>query len=139
MSRGAARWRPNPLLVLMNPPPIRTKTLIRPVKPARARTRTLASLSRKVERGQFASELHARATMREFIAALPETLAAADLRELARRIAAARRAGRSFLMLTGAHPPNVGLIPLICRLLRDGALIATANNRAATIHHLAVA
>src|ERR1700756_5414229 len=98
----------------MKPPPIRPKALIRAINPARARTRPLASLSRKVERGQFASELHAGATMRGFVAALPETLAAADLRELARRIAAARRARRSFLMLTGAHPLKVGLSPLIC-------------------------
>ena len=123
----------------MKPPPIRTKTLIKPVNPARARTRPLASLSRKVERGQFASELHAGATMREFIAALPETLAAADLRELARRIAAARRAGRSFLMLTGAHPLKVGLSPLICGMLRDGVLSAIATNGAAIIHDFELA
>src|SRR5258708_6745875 len=123
----------------MKPPPIRTKTLIKPVNPARARTRPLASLSRKVERGQFASELHARATMREFIAALPETQAAADLRELARRIAAARRAGRNFLMPAGAHPLKVGLSPLICGMLRDGVLSAIATNGAAIIHDFELA
>ncbi|MGB6562318.1 MAG: hypothetical protein WBE69_06920 [Candidatus Binataceae bacterium] len=123
----------------MKPPPIRPKTPIKPVNPARARTRPLASLSRKVERGQFASELHAGATMREFIAALPETLAAADLRELARRIAAARRAGRSFLMLLGAHPLKVGLSPLICGMLRDGVLSAIATNGAAIIHDFELA
>ena len=112
---------------------------IKPVNPARARTRPLASLSRKVERGQFARELGAGATMREFIADLPETLAAAELRELARRIAQARRAGRTFLMLTGAHPLKVGLSPLICGMLRDGVLSAIATNGAVIIHDFELA
>jgi len=115
------------------------KPPIHPINPARARTRPLASLSRKVERAQFARPLAAGATMREFIAALPETLAAADLRELARRIATARRAGRTFLMLTGAHPLKVGLSPLICGMLRDGVLSAIATNGAAIIHDFELA
>src|ERR1700739_4324216 len=113
LSKDAALQRSSPLPVLMKPPPIRPKTPIKPVNPARARTQPLAALSRKVQHGQLASELHAGASMREFIAALPETLAAADLRELARRIAAARRAGRSFLMLPGGHPLKGGPGPSI--------------------------
>src|SRR5258708_6463046 len=112
---------------------------IKPVNPGRARTRPLASLLRKVERDQFARELGTGASMREFIAALPETLAAADLRELARRITAARRAGRTFLMLTGAHPLKVGLSPLISGMLRDGVLSAIATNGAVIIHDFELA
>jgi hypothetical protein len=70
---------------------------------------------------------------------LPETLAAADLRELARRIAASRRGGRNFLMLLGAHPLKVGLNPLICGMLRDGVLTAIATNGAAIIHDFELA
>jgi len=77
--------------------------------------------------------------MRDFFAVLPGTLAADDLRELARRIAAARRAGRTFLMLLGAHPLKVGLSPLICGLLRDGVLSAIATNGAAIIHDFELA
>jgi deoxyhypusine synthase len=112
---------------------------IKPINPGRARTRPLAGLSRKVDRGQFARALSPGATMREFFAALPETLAAADLGELARQIAAARRAGRSFLMLMGAHPLKVGLAPLICGMLRDGVLSAVASNGAAIIHDFELA
>jgi hypothetical protein len=120
----------------MKLPPIRPT---KPINPARACTQPLASLSRKVERGQFVRELGAGATMREFLTALPETLAAAQLRELAGRIAAARRAGRTFLLLTGAHPLKVGLSPLICGMLRDGLLSAIATNGAVIIHDFELA
>src|SRR5579864_2822947 len=107
---------------------------IMPINPGRARTRPLSTLSRKVDSGQFAKHLGAGASVRQFIAALPETLAAADLREMARRIAGARRAGRTFLMLMGAHPLKVGLSPIICGMLRDGVLSAIATNGAAIVH-----
>ncbi len=77
--------------------------------------------------------------MRGFIDALPEVLAAADLRELARRIAAARHSGRTVLLLAGAHPLKVGLSPLICGLIRDGVVSAIATNGAAIIHDFELA
>lgn len=112
---------------------------LRPIDPTRARTRPLGSLSRIVKREQCARPLRAGATLRGFIDSLPETLAAADLRDLARRIAAARRAGRTVLMLSGAHPLKVGLSPLICAMLRDGVLSAIATNGAAIIHDFELA
>ena len=123
----------------MKLPPLDGKKPINSIDPGRARTRPLAALSRKVDRGHFAHEPRAGATMRDFFAALPGTLAADDLRELARRIAAARRAGRTFLILLGAHPLKVGLSPLICGLLRDGVLSAIATNGAAIIHDFELA
>lgn len=118
-------------------PPSRTK--LKPINPGQARTRPLASLSRKVARAQFAKPLRAGASMRAFMDALPDTLAAADLRDLAAGIAAARRAGRAFLMLTGAHPLKLGLSPLICSMLREGVLTAIATNGAAIIHDFELA
>lgn len=112
---------------------------LRPIDPARARSRPLASLSRIVKRGQFARPLPAGAGLRDFIDSLPDVLAAADLRELARRIAVARRAGRTVLMLSGAHPLKVGLSPIICAMLRDGVLSAIATNGAAIIHDFELA
>jgi len=120
----------------MKLPPLKP---INPINPGHARTRPLAGLLRKVDRGQFARALGAGATMREFFAALPRTLAAADFNELVRRIASARRAGRTFLMLSGAHPLKVGLSPLICGMLRDGLLSAVATNGAAIVHDFELA
>jgi len=111
----------------------------RPIDPKRARTRKLATLSRLVRRDNFASEVKAGSSMRGFLDSLPEVLAAADLRELARRIATANRQKRNFLLMSGAHPIKVGLGPIICRMLRDGIISAIASNGAAIIHDFELA
>src|SRR5260370_8930086 len=72
--------------------------------------------------------------MCRFFDSLPEVLAARDLRELARSIARARRGGRTFLLMMGAHPLKVGLGPIICDLLPDRILSAIATNAAPIIH-----
>ncbi len=87
-----------------------------------------------VNQKQFAAPVAAGASMRRFIEALPDALAARDLRLLARAIASAHRAGRTILLMSGAHPIKVGLSPVICRLMRDGILSAIATNGAAIIH-----
>jgi deoxyhypusine synthase len=110
------------------------RNLARPLDPSRARTQSLASLSRKVSRDQFAHPVGADTTLAGFLIALPDMLAARDLRELARRIAAARRAGRLCLLMMGAHPLKVGLGPLICDLIRTHIFTALATNGAAMIH-----
>jgi len=112
---------------------------IRPLDPARATTRKLATLARKVARNQFAQPFAAGASMRDFLDALPDVLAARDLRDLARRVATARRAGRMVLLQMGAHPIKVGLGPVICALLRDGIITGFAANGAAMIHDFELA
>ncbi len=107
---------------------------LRSIDPARARTRKLASLSRIVHQSQFATAVGAGSSMRRFLDSLPDVLAARDLRVLARAIAKAHRSGRTFLMMSGAHPIKVGLSPIICGLMRDGILSAIATNGAAIIH-----
>jgi hypothetical protein len=111
----------------------RIKTLPE-LNPAHARTRKLAELSRLVRLQDFARPFPPGAAFAQFIDSLPAVLAAGDLRELARRIARAHRAGRTFLLMTGAHPIKTGLSPLICELVRDGILSAVATNGAAIIH-----
>jgi hypothetical protein len=112
---------------------------IRPLDPSRARTRKLATLSRKVARKQFAVSVKPGASIRTFLDSLPEVLAAAQLRELARRIAHAHRTGKPFLMLSGAHAIKLGLSPIICGLMRDGIISAIATNGAAIIHDFELA
>src|SRR5271168_4150186 len=107
---------------------------LRPLDPSRATTRKLATLSRKVARNQFAKPLAAGSSVAAFLDALPDVLAARDLRELARRVAAAHRAGRMVLLQMGAHPIKVGLGPIICELIRDGIITGFAGNGATMIH-----
>ncbi len=112
---------------------------LKPIEPRRARTQKLARLSRLVRRAQFASEVKAGATMRDFLDSMPDVLAARDLRDLARRIAAAHRVKAPFLLMCGAHPIKVGVGPLICSLIRDGIISAIATNGAAIIHDFELA
>jgi hypothetical protein len=107
---------------------------LRSIDPTRAQTRKLATLSRKVARDQFARPLKSGLSMRAFLDSLPAVLAAKDFRELASRIAQARRRDRPFLLLMGAHPLKVGLGPVICDLIRQGIITAIATNGAAIIH-----
>jgi deoxyhypusine synthase len=111
----------------------------RSIAPALARTRPLGSLKRTVARDHLATPIAAGASAREFLAALPDTLAAKDLLDLAGAIARARRNHRSVLLMMGAHPLKVGLGPLICSLIRDGTLGAIATNGAAIIHDFELA
>jgi hypothetical protein len=77
--------------------------------------------------------------MRDFLDSLPRTLAAADLREIVQRIAAAVRAQRPIVLGMGAHPLKVGLSPLIIDLLERGILSAVAMNGAGIIHDFELA
>jgi deoxyhypusine synthase len=119
-----------------NPPALKAP---KQLNPSHARTRSLASLSRKVSRDQFAQPIAADATLRDFLGSLPDVLAARDLLQLAQCIGAARRAGRLCLLMMGAHPLKVGLGPLICNLIRDGVFNALATNGAAMIHDFELA
>jgi deoxyhypusine synthase len=112
---------------------------LRPLEPRRARTRKLATLSRLVRRDDFASEVAAGVSFRDFLESLPEVLGAAQLRELARAIAETTRAKRTFLLMSGAHPIKVGLAPIVCGMLRDGIISAIATNGAAIIHDFELA
>ena len=110
-----------------------------PIDPSRARTRRLATLARIVARDQFATPLAAGASLNDFLAALPDVLAARDLRSLARAIASAKRNRRPFLLMMGAHPLKVGLGPIIAALIRDRIISALAANGAAIIHDFELA
>ncbi len=112
---------------------------LHPLDPRRARTRKLATLSRLVRRDDFASEVAAGATFRDFLESLPDVLGAAQLRELARAIAVAHRGKRNVLLMSGAHPIKVGLGPIICGMIRDGIISAIATNGAAIIHDFELA
>src|ERR1700682_5620857 len=112
---------------------------VRPIDPSRARTRKLATLERIVAQDQIATPVAAGASVRDFLAALPDVLAARDLCDLAGAIAKAHRGRRTFLLMMGAHPLKVGLGPLICDFIRAGTLTAIATNGAAIVQDFELA
>lgn len=117
----------------------RPEGAVRPLDPARARTWPLAARANKVVARAVGKPLAAGLTLREFLARLPVTLAAEELREVARAIVGARRAGRPVILGMGAHPIKVGLSPLIVDLLRRGLLSAVAMNGACLVHDFELA
>jgi len=76
----------------------------------------------------------ARASFAEFTDALPNILAAADLRTLVDDIVRARRRGKPLILMMGAHVVKVGLAPVVVDLLERRIVTAVAMNSAAAIH-----
>jgi hypothetical protein len=74
-----------------------------------------------------------------FIAGLPKTLAADDLRTAARNIVGARRADRPVILGMGAHPIKVGLSPIIIDLMERGIITALCTNGASAVHDFEMA
>src|SRR6185369_6625901 len=79
------------------------------------------------------------ARMADFLAALPDVLAARDLRTIADTIATRHRQSRLVVLGMGAHPIKVGLSPLIIDLMQRGIVSAVALNGAAIIHDFEMA
>lgn len=69
-----------------------------------------------------------------FIEALPDFLAAKDLKAVAAAVVSARKAQRPVILGMGAHPIKVGLSPVIIDLMKKGIITAFASNGASIIH-----
>lgn len=110
-----------------------------PLDPAKAITYPLEQRKNKVAEGALGAVWRTGGSLRDFLAFLPHTLAAADLREVARRIAEAVKQQRPVILGMGAHPIKVGLSPLIIDLLDRGVLSAIAMNGAGIIHDFELA
>ncbi len=106
---------------------------------SRLTTGSLADRPALAGREQSGRTLPAGGTFAQFLASLPDALAARDLLALADAVAAARRAGRPVLLGMGAHPLKVGLGPLLADALREGIITGLATNGAAAVHDFELA
>ena len=77
--------------------------------------------------------------IRSFFDSLPEFLKAADLKNLAKDIIAAKDKGRAVIWMMGAHSLKVGLSPVIIDLLNSGYISHLALNGAGVIHDTEIA
>jgi hypothetical protein len=105
---------------------------------SRLKTVPIAKRTNKVDASLLA---HAPGPDRSFAAfwdALPDVLAAKDLRDVARRLAAAT--GRhGVVVMLGGHVVKVGLGPLLRELMRRGVITHLALNGSAAIHDFELA
>ncbi len=110
-----------------------------PLDFSRTRTYPLSQRKSKVATSVLGKPWQAGGSFRDFLNFLPQTLAAADFREVVACIVAAVHAQRPVILGMGAHPLKVGLSPLIIDLLERGILSALAVNGAGVIHDFELA
>jgi hypothetical protein len=100
---------------------------------SKIRTIAVAARANRVEPALLGKPPDADRSFEAFLAALPDVLAARELRALIRAIVAA--AGRrGVIAMIGGHVVKTGLGPLLIRLMERGAITHLAMNSAASIH-----
>jgi hypothetical protein len=107
---------------------------IQPMMLGGIRTYPLASRKSKVSARDVAKPTRRGASFSNFLDALPNILAARDLRDLASAIHTARGRKRAILWGMGGHVIKVGLAPVLIDLMDKGYVSGIAMNGAALIH-----
>ena len=105
----------------------------------RVKTIPVAGRRNKVDPELLASPPGSDRSFAAFLASLPDTLAARDLRQLIAAVADAKSAGRGVILLLGGHVIKVGLGPLVNAWLARGIVTHIAMNGAAAIHDFELA
>ncbi len=93
----------------------------------------------KVTVDNFATPLPAGATLKDFLASLPDQLLGRDLPDLIERLALARENGRPLLVGMGAHVIKVGLNPVLIDLMEKKIITGLALNGAGVVHDTEIA
>ena len=101
---------------------------------SRLTTVPVATRRNKVDPSLLAAPPGADHSFSAFVAALPDVLAARDLRAVISGVAAAARGRHGVVLLVGGHVVKVGLGPLLRALLARGVVTHVAMNGAAAIH-----
>ncbi len=106
---------------------------------AALRTVPIATRPSKVDKSLLATPPGGELSFRAFLDALPDVLAARDLRIVIDHIATATRTRRGVVLLIGGHVVKTGLGPLLGALMRAGVVTHVAMNGAAAIHDFELA
>jgi len=105
----------------------------------RVRTVPIALRANKLDPSLLAGVPGTDRRFGQFLASLPDVLAARDLRLVIDRLRAAEARRRGVILLLGGHVIKVGLGPLIRVLLERGMVTHIAMNGAAAIHDFELA
>ena len=106
---------------------------------SRVTTVPVAGRRNKVDPRLLASPPGSDRSFSAFLAALPDVLAARDLRAVIDAVAQAKRNRRGVILLLGGHVVKVGLGPLVNTWLARGIVTHVALNGAAAIHDFELA
>jgi hypothetical protein len=106
---------------------------------SRVTTVPVAGRRNKLDPSLLAAPPGADRSFAAFLAALPDVLAARDLRAVIAGVAGAARGGHGVVLLIGGHVVKVGLGPLVRTLIARGVVTHVALNGAAAIHDFELA
>ncbi len=106
---------------------------------SRLRLKSRRQRQHKVALTALGKPTPAGCTFREWLAALPDFLGAAELRRVVDAVVAARRAGRPVVLGFGGHVVKTGGGPLVIDLIARGVITALATNGSGAIHDLELA
>src|SRR5919199_6946495 len=112
---------------------------IKPLGLEGVNTYPLAGRESKVAVEDFARPFGGDASLRDFLASLPNILAVQALRALAAQMRRARALGRPVIWGVGGHLVKTGLPPLNINLLERGFVSAVAANGSVLVHDAEVA
>ncbi len=105
---------------------------------SRLTTGSIADRATRVSVAQFARPLDPAAAA-AVLDALPDQLAARDLRAVVERVVAAHRARRPVIAMCGGHVVKTGVSPCLIALLERGIVTHLALNGAAALHDVEIA
>ncbi|HSV32826.1 MAG TPA: hypothetical protein VLH87_01780 [Pyrinomonadaceae bacterium] len=111
----------------------------RPLSLDAVSTYPLASRDSKVTIEDFAAPITEGASVREYLAALPNILAVQSLRDLAGRLRRARESSKPIIWGIGGHVIKTGLAPIIIDLMSRGFVSAIAGNGSVLVHDAEIA
>lgn len=111
----------------------------RPIEVKELRTYSIRDRLSKVSVEKTARPHEKGGSFGDFVASLPDFLAAHDIKAVGKAVAEAHRNGRPVILGMGAHSIKVGLSPVIIDLMRRGVITALAANGACIIHDFEIA
>ena len=112
---------------------------VEPLSLAKVSTYPLASRPSKVTVEDFATPITEEASLRHYLASLPNILAVQNLRELAARMRLARAQNKPIIWGIGGHVIKTGLGPIIIDLMNRGLVTAIAANGSVLVHDAEIA
>ncbi len=112
---------------------------LKPLSLDKVSTYPLSSRASKVSLDDFASPIKEDASLKDFLASLPNILAVQNLRDLAVRIQHARQAQKPIIWGIGGHVIKTGLAPVIIDLMKRGFVTAIAGNGSVLVHDSEIA
>ena len=112
---------------------------LKPLSLDKVSTYALTSRPSKVSLDDFARPVEEDASLKDYLASLPNILAVHNLRELAARIHRARQIEKPIIWGIGGHVIKTGLAPVIIDLMKRGFVTSIAGNGSVLVHDSEIA